>query len=281
MVSEQARARELMASPHTASRMSLTIADGIEQRVHFQERKRQRNLASVVQGAAEELGGEEVPNHEPDHDWTARFFGEVQDISSDEMQLLWAKVLAGEVSSPGTTSIKTLSILKNIDAEVAAAFEILCSATITVIIEDSVIVDSRVPSLGGNAGNDALRPYGLGYGVLNLLCEYGLIMSNYHSFWNYAMCAHVPGDHSVHVRIPFRFQNRYWALEPRGDRDYPTEFLIHGVVLTRAGQELSRVVNAVPNDQFARDLRRFVDRNDLRMLQVESGILQVFSPVST
>ena len=47
--------------------------------------------------AARQLGDKSVANSDPDHDWTARFFNGVQDVSSKEMQLLWAKVLAGEV----------------------------------------------------------------------------------------------------------------------------------------------------------------------------------------
>ena len=49
--------------------------------------KRLANLEAVVGRAAVNLGDKEVPETEPDHDWAARFFAEVQDVSSEEMQV--------------------------------------------------------------------------------------------------------------------------------------------------------------------------------------------------
>ena len=97
----QAQARGMLISQDTDVTGELTIASAVEQRIQFQEQKRQVNIKSVVQQAADQLGDLEVTDSEPDHDWTARFFNEVQDVSSEEMQSLWAKVLAGEVQRPG------------------------------------------------------------------------------------------------------------------------------------------------------------------------------------
>ncbi|MCY4652039.1 MAG: DUF2806 domain-containing protein, partial [Dehalococcoidia bacterium] len=60
--------------------------DEIVQSIEFQGRKRLANAASVVEGAADELGDKEVDDHEPDPDWAARFFDHVQDVSSEDMQ---------------------------------------------------------------------------------------------------------------------------------------------------------------------------------------------------
>ena len=87
--------------------------DGIRQRIEFQERKRQVNITSAVREAAADLSHKEVPAHEPDPDWTARFFDGVQDVSSEDMRKIWAKILSGEVEVPGRTSLRTLSILKD------------------------------------------------------------------------------------------------------------------------------------------------------------------------
>ena len=104
----QAKARAILVSQDTDVAGELDIANTVNQRIQFQERKRQINIASVVRQAATQLGDKEVENHEPDHDWTARFFNDIQDVSSEEMQALWAKVLAGEVEWAGSTSIRTL-----------------------------------------------------------------------------------------------------------------------------------------------------------------------------
>ena len=101
----QSKAREILVSRKTDVTGELDITDTVKQRIQFQEQKRQINIGSVVEEAASQLGDKRVANIEPDHDWTARFFNEVQDVSTKELQSLWAKVLAGEVERAGSTSI--------------------------------------------------------------------------------------------------------------------------------------------------------------------------------
>ena len=104
----QAEARSKLISPQAALQGEVTIGELIEQRVQFQEEKRQANIGSVVAQAAQELGDREVRDHKVNHDWTARYFIGVQDVSSEEMQRLWAKVLAGEVDRPGQFSSENI-----------------------------------------------------------------------------------------------------------------------------------------------------------------------------
>ena len=88
-----AEARRYLVDPNGTGLGTLEIdASDIRQRIEFQEQKRQANIASTVQDAATELGDKEVPEHEPDPDWTARFFDCVQDVSSEDMRKLWAKL---------------------------------------------------------------------------------------------------------------------------------------------------------------------------------------------
>ena len=95
----------------------------ITQRLEFQERKRQANITAVLKDAADTLGDKEVADHEPDPDWTARFFDDVQDVSSADMQNIWARILAGEVETPGRTSLRTLSILRDMCQREAQLFD--------------------------------------------------------------------------------------------------------------------------------------------------------------
>ena len=138
----QAEARQQLVSPDTARQVKLTIAETVTQRIEFQEEKRQKNIGAVVDQAATEIGDKEILDHEPDHDWTARFFSEVQDVSSEDMQVLWARILAGEVEAPGSTSIRTLSILRNMARRDAELFVRLCgfcwdTGMITPLIYDT------------------------------------------------------------------------------------------------------------------------------------------------
>ena len=127
----QSDARDALASTSSNFQAEIDMAETVRQRIQFQEEKRHGNIGSVVGQTAELLGDKEVPDQEPDHDWTARFFNYIQDVSSEEMQLLWAKVLAGQIEQPGSISIRTLSILRNMDQASAKLFQVLRSACIT------------------------------------------------------------------------------------------------------------------------------------------------------
>ena len=124
----QVEARQSIDTPIESGRgmMEITRSD-ITQRIEFQERKRLANVRSVVESAAAELGDKEVPDHDPDPDWTARFFDCVQDVSSEEMQRLWARLLSGEVQRPGGTSLRTLETLRNLSKTDAEVFSNACS----------------------------------------------------------------------------------------------------------------------------------------------------------
>ncbi|MDN3379604.1 MULTISPECIES: TIGR03899 family protein [unclassified Pseudoalteromonas] len=62
-------------------------------------------------------------NGQPDSDWVERFIALCEDTSSESMQKLWAKILAGETVSPGTFSIKSLQTLKQMTQREADALQ--------------------------------------------------------------------------------------------------------------------------------------------------------------
>ncbi len=274
----QAEARSTVMDQHSEFHGQLEIGETITQRIRFQEEKRHSNIAAAVVAAATELGDKEVPDHEPDHDWTARFFNEVQDVSSDEMRAIWAKILAGEVEKPGSTSARTLTILKNLDRNSARLFNTLCSVCVSLRPDGNVVLDARVPSMGGEPAQNSLQKYGLPFNSLNILNEYGLIISDYNSYSGYRMSigitAGVPGQDTI--RIPFTFQKRFWVLVPMQGFREGNEFRLSGVSLTQAGRELQRVVEAEPNQEFLQDLHQFFEKNNLLMTEVPSDAPHIF-----
>ena len=159
----QAEARSKLISPQAALQGEVTIGELIEQRVQFQEEKRLANIGSVVAQAAQELGDREVQDHEVDHDWTARFFNDVQDVSSEEMQRLWAKVLAGEVNRPGQFSLRTLDTLHNMSVGEAKLFAEACNY---VAAGRMIIYTDDMHIMGNN----------LHFGNILKLAELGLII---------------------------------------------------------------------------------------------------------
>ena len=268
----QSKAREVLESKNTGIVVERDIANTISQRIQFQEQKRQINIESVVSEAAKNLGDKRVASVETDHDWTARFFTEVQDVSSEDMQSLWARVLAGEVECKGTTSIRTLGVLKNLNQATAKLFEILCSICVYSFSVGESITDARVPSLGTNAAANGLKKYGLDFSMLNMLNAHGLIISDYNSWLDFSPAIGlVAGRGAPLVRFPFRFQGQNWILSPKGSYSYEKEFRVHGVALTESGKELSNIVEIECVNEFTQDLIRYFDQKNLRMEKVENS----------
>ena len=277
----QTEARELLISQDANVSVEFEIDNRVQQRIRFQEQKRQANIESVVRKAANELGDKPVVEREPDHDWTARFFSSIQDVSSEDMQLLWAKVLAGEVERAGSTSIRTLEILRNLDQATARLFTQLCSVCAFRILPDGEIFDARVPSLQGHPAQNSLRVYGLSFSALNQLNEHGLIISDYNSWIDYNLGVRVKPDNiPILVGTNFFFQKKHWVLVSMDEHDLNEEFKLNGVALSFAGKELSRIVSIEPMKDFAQAFTRFLEKQKLKMVEVRvfNALTSLVSP---
>ena len=274
---EAAKADKEVANLHTEAaieahrRMSqegiLALPDIASEVIQFQYERRSRNVASVMQQAAEQLRDKKAPNKEPDHDWTSRFFDFVQDVSSEELQVLWAKVLSEEVVCSGSTSLHTLSILRNLDKNVARTFEKLCSICVSFHVGDGGAI---ALSLGDDAGQNALQPYGLNFKTLNVLHEHGFITPSYNISRPFELHAGKSATEIEAIWLPFEYQRRCWILvnphkTPSGD-----DLRFEGVALTNPGCELMKVVTVRPNKEYTEALHRFLGTKSLSLLEVGS-----------
>ena len=272
----QADARSNLVSPNAVVSGELDFGELVQQRIQFQEEKRQSNIKSVLLQAADQLGDKEVKDHEVDHDWAARFFSEAQDVSSEELQEHWARVLAGEVERPGNTSIKTIGVLKNLDRNVAALFRGLCSASLYLSLDGTSVVDARVAALGRNTDGNALDKYGFGFDQLNLLSEHGLIFPNYDSWRDFRVSTGMPlQGTNDRLHYPFRFQGKFWILNSTAQAAPNNELRLHGVAMTKSGQELSKVVELETVEQYVLDLRMYFKTINLSMVEVTSWAPQL------
>lgn len=241
----------------------------LDQRIESHFDKRLNNLAQIVARAERALPPGQVPDVEADMAWTSSFSQAAQNISDEDMQELWARVLAGEVEKPGRTSVRTLAILRNLDQSTAQLFKRLCSLAVSLGLPDNICVDHRVISVGGNAGNNALRAYGLGFDALNVLNEYELIIGDYNSWFDYRVCIAAPfeGVQGLTVPLGFNYQGHQWGLLPEGERDLSQEFRVSGVALTRAGRELSKAVELEPVPKYGEALKGYFAEKGLNMVQ--------------
>ncbi len=90
-----------------------------------EEAKKQENIEKITEKAIPQLNDSATPQ-DVEEDWVTNFFDKCRIISDDEMQSLWAKVLAGEANSPGTYSKRTVNFLGSLDKADANLFTVLC-----------------------------------------------------------------------------------------------------------------------------------------------------------
>ena len=82
------------------------------ERVRHQEEQRQTNLEAIIDAAAAGTP-ESVSAEQVDETWANRFFSAAADVSQEQMQAVWGKILAAEVASPGSYSLRALETLRN------------------------------------------------------------------------------------------------------------------------------------------------------------------------
>ncbi|MBU2114623.1 MAG: TIGR03899 family protein [Gammaproteobacteria bacterium] len=115
---QQLAARSGAAVSHSG----LTLAQRAERRLQMQTERQQLNLERIMQ-LAQDYCPEHVSAQDVDPDWFQQYCELVLDVSNGNMQQLWAKILAGEIASPGKFSLKTLHSLKRMSYKEAIALQ--------------------------------------------------------------------------------------------------------------------------------------------------------------
>ncbi|HYE61344.1 MAG TPA: DUF2806 domain-containing protein [Phycisphaerales bacterium] len=196
------------------------------ERLGHQELRRQERIDAVVNEARRMLP-ESVSATPVDPDWITRFFSDCQDVSDTDLQALWGRILAAEVSAPGTCSRRALTVLRDLSSAEAALFRDFLAYCWSY--------DGWLYSIIG--GSKSLHDYGFKYGDQLTLENHGLIsIGDCHWEWNH-------GD-----RIDYMSRQHY--LLRRGSGKVGG---IPVIPLTRAGNEIARVVTPEPREDYYLD----------------------------
>ncbi len=92
---------------------------------------------------------QEPPEQLVDDDWLFRWREAASMVSSDELQALWGRALAGEIKSPGSCSLRTLEFLKNLSHSEASD---IAKLSPFVIDGDLIVRESEVKELMDSEG---------------------------------------------------------------------------------------------------------------------------------
>lgn len=123
--------------------------------------RKQENREGVAKAAVDDLHGDPPPSDTagPSEDWMSRFQRYAEDVSSEEVRLMWGRVLAAEIRRPGLVSARVLRAIDEIDAETAELFNSVARAICGKFI---------IQSMSGSINFDKI----------SMLVEYGLVVSD-------------------------------------------------------------------------------------------------------
>ncbi len=150
----------------TEDRERLEMQQRTHERVALQEATRQKNIENVADKAYDQLEAEGTVTSDPiDPDWIRRFFNIVGDVSNNELQNIWARILSGEIKQPGSFSMRTLDTVRNISPKEAEIFQ----RVMPLVLQSgqNYFISSRT---------ELLSKYGISYGDILCLDECGLII---------------------------------------------------------------------------------------------------------
>ena len=200
-----------------------------------------------------------------DDNWLNSFEEEARQKSTEDMQLLFGRILAGEIRKPGAYSIQTVKVLGRLSQNTARLFRQLCSICVAIKNPiDGRVWDLRVPYIADTPRWDSIGKYGLGIPLLDMLQEYGLISSNLNTCFPYNMCIlnQDPPPYALLLH-----QGQYWGLDPLPEWDKEQKIEVLGILFSLAGRELFPIVDLNPAEGYTEDLKEFFANKGLQMVE--------------
>lgn len=224
--------------------------DQVAQYILAREARKMNNIKQVVEKTQSMFAeGEQVSNEPVNPDWGNRFISIVEDISDDEMQKLWARILAGEIKHPKSYSLRTLELLRNITTDEAELF----------LTASKYIIDNR------------------------FLCTEKFAMCNLEELLILSDMGVICGNSNIHydVNIPAGMMptlclNNDTHIKLYNNSDKKVTISIKGYSLSRAGSEILKLVDRQPDDNFIQSLAdKYKDKISRITKIVNDGCLSI------
>jgi hypothetical protein len=228
-------------------RLALTARRALE--IEDEEYREPKLLfAGSPETGADTGEGEAVTDHvveQTPNDFLNKFREDVGLVDEENIRDLYARILVEEARRPHSFSLSTLRVLRYLDREAAESF-----AKLQSFVMNSSSIPYQVDA------KELLAKLDIGYVSILRLEEYGLLNST-----RSEMSA-VPQSDSVVIRCNAYKKILVLKLNPSAPARYPIN------VLTTAGQELSRIIPASPNNEVFIDLGNWL-RSKVNALEVQ------------
>lgn len=167
-----------------------------------------------------------------DAEWLSRFMDSCKHVCSDDIKLIWGKLLAEECMKPDSVPTRLVHILSNLDRQSAQAFFTICN----LCLESD---DDFIPVIFYH--QDFFHHLGLSFIVLSELDSMGLICFDNSS-------GHIVSSSNPLIseyKFDFRYNSSTYSVQSNN-----SYVVLGDVLLTTSGQSLCRIIPRQVNSEF-------------------------------
>ena len=206
------------------------------------EKNQFHNIKNIYANAAQELQMiQNIADTPVNKDWSARFFDYSKDVSDEEAQAIWSKILAGEIAKPGSFNKRTLSILNDLETFEAKWFLESCQF---------VICDYFIPY-------DQIKNQ-YPFKKLQSLIDCGLVNGERCCF--YLDPTTITKRESCDVILDTVINGKTLSIKILDENTVNKKISFFGYVLTDAGAQLFGITEAKTNHDFIVNLKEMIER---------------------
>ena len=239
---------------HARERTPEMLAQRAEQRMLTEGIRQEENIENVLEIAAQELQqDDDVSDEAVDEDWITRLFNIVKDINNKEMQYVWGKILAGEIKTPGSFSLRTLETIRNLSQRDAQTFQKIIPLLFK--FKNYIVILQKT---------EILEKYDINYHDLLVLDECGLIK----------MKSDTGINANINTAIEIHSQNRIVFFKGIENNSRKLTYRIYP--LTSAGVELYSILSKEENVEYCIDFAKDVVKENAG-IKMEASIHEIAS----
>ena len=213
--------------------------------------KNQKNIVEIAKDNAKE-GTNFSEKSGVNEEWFDRFMESASFVSSEEMQLVWGKILANEFEQPGSTPRNMTRILSEFTQDYAKVFRILCSMQVLLVSlnEDEKIVQANWRNvIAFDQNEEYMRKIGVSFKLLNELETLGVI--KFDTVAGYAT------TNMMEKKVLVYVNGNIIETNLRGDDNFP----IGNVLFTSAGEALRKITETHMLEGYEDSVRKYLKLN--------------------
>ncbi|MBZ2162463.1 DUF2806 domain-containing protein [Alteromonas stellipolaris] len=218
-----------------AQLLSESISERAKVRVEIEQIRNQANIEGILEKSFKFLPDNK--NVQASEDWLAEFFDRSKNVSNEEIQEAWAKVLAQECSMKGSFNYDALDLLKRFTLDDAAIFEKFFSSTFKCNDEFFLFEYADRPFNSYTIFDDV----GMLMNDVSRLIEIGAVVKQeFSNFITSKETKLIHGDDEYSLKLVL---NRHAGVEFINNYFYVYQ-------LTTAGKQLSKIISVEKNKKF-------------------------------